>query len=163
MTNEIMLLSEIWDAAQRYNRAKTIQLYKHKISRYALQQSAQYYNIKRPDGNPTQNLLKLAQNVCLVFGLNYDDFKDVRRDQVVSYPRHVYHKVAVDNYLGSFMSIAKHSGRTDHTTVIASFKRANNLIETEDKLFCNYWHRYIIHGDSLFTNIYNPELKIQTI
>jgi chromosomal replication initiation ATPase DnaA len=160
MTNEVQLIAEIWDAAQQYHRAKVIQLYKHKLNRYAIAITNNFYNIKRLDGDADSNLKRLALNVCEVFGLKYEEFTDYKRSVVICYPRHVYHKVAVDHYIAPYARIAKFSGRTDHTTIIASYKRANNLIEVGDKLFCNYWHRYIIHGDTMFTSIYTPEIKI---
>lgn len=154
MPNIIQLIADLWETAQVHNKPQTIKLYKNQFNRLVARD--EQLRSRLLNGTPEDNLIRLSEDVRLVFNLSDEEFKYSGRYQQIVFPRHIYHKVAHDNQISTLKHIGKFSGLKDHTSVRASHIRANKLIIANDPTFMQYFNKYLSEGDSRYTNHYQP-------
>lgn len=156
--DELQLISDIWDFSQYYNRFKTIDEFKQKFHQYTLSRPTRDPIVL---GDPKTILTDLKRTVIDVFGLRIRHFEGQCRDIIYVFPRHIFHKIAVDIKVASLTTIAKYTGGRDHTTVISSHRRATTLIDIKDELFIEYWHKFLKNGDKKFTKLYARKVQVR--
>lgn len=163
MFNETQLLSELWDTSQKFGKLQTIKMYKLKLTNLIKKRNIGIHKDTLIVGDRDENLKRLVEDVCRVFNLSNKQFLYGGRSLGVVIPRHIYHKVAYDNKIGTLKAIAKFSGGLDHTTVRSSIIRASDLVYVKDERFLNLWDKYLSDGDPYYTDIYFSKVTFTVI
>lgn len=159
--NEIMLLAELWEFAQKNNRHATIHTYKPRIKELITYKIRNSFTISSDTrvltGKPPEIMLHMLEDVCRVLETTPEKMMAKKRNIEISYMRHLFIKLCVDHKITTLTRIG-HFMHRDHTTVMHSFRCGNNLIETKEPTFMAMWLRYLTNGDEIYTGIYDKSM-----
>lgn len=85
----------------------------------------------------TLDFERIAKVVCLVTKVPFDEIKSPSRKKEITQARHLIAFFAKRFTKMTFREIGEQIGDRDHTTVMASISRVNNLIDSNDEEVCD--------------------------
>jgi chromosomal replication initiation ATPase DnaA len=80
---------------------------------------------------------RIAHEICKITRVSFDDLKTPSRKTKLVQTRQLIAFYARRFTKISFREIGEHFGDRDHTTIMASIDRLNNLIDSNDEDICN--------------------------
>jgi len=89
----------------------------------------------RQNFKPIKSLVKILENVCNHLGVEYSQVIGKSRLRPLVEARQIYCYIAVKTTGESLVQIAKIIGDRDHTTVIHSHRKAEDLLQTQNTVF----------------------------